>query len=56
MTVIHKICNTKLKPSGIGDFGYCPTCKKYVHHLIWTGDMKEGCPYPSFSNEVRFYF
>jgi len=33
-SMIHKICGTKLVPSGRGDFGYCPKCKKDVHHLI----------------------
>ena len=34
MTVIHKVCGTKLISSGRGDFGYCPTCKCDVHHLV----------------------
>jgi tRNA(Ile2) C34 agmatinyltransferase TiaS len=47
VTVIHKICNTKLISSGRGDFGYCPTCKKDVHHLI----TRDGI-HPKFSSEV----
>jgi len=63
MTVIHKNCGTELISSGDkrvypkiikrpGDFGYCMTCKKEVHHLVWNGRMKGGAPYPSFSDEV----
>lgn len=38
--IIHKICGTKLVSSGRGDFGYCPTCKKDVHHLLIDKNME----------------
>ena len=51
MTVIHKVCGTKLVSSGRGDFGHCNTCKKDVHHLL----VKEGSmqPYPNPETEWR---
>ena len=67
MTVIHKICGTKLITSADsrvypkiiknpGDFGYCLTCKKEVHHLKWCGKMKNGVPYPEFNPETEVIF
>ena len=52
MALIHKKCGTELIPSGIGDFGICPKCKIAVYHLIWNGDMKNGAPYPEFSDDI----